>query len=271
MDCRISRRTMVGLSCLLPFTPRLGWAQATADGSSVQLRQTQVDAPFTMPPVTAPDFSACPLFPITDYGSSQQDQRATQAAIAAASAAASAAGGGTVVVPAGTWPTGPVHLHSDVNLHLADGAVLLFSDDPADYLPAVQTSWEGIECFNYSPLIYAFGAQNVGITGTGRLQAKLDRWSEWYNRPPAHMQALVDLYTMARTGVPVEQRQMAVGDNNLRPQFIQFNRCERVLVEGVASKAARFGRCTRFCAAMSRSAGSACARMVTTMMASIRR
>jgi len=73
----------------------------------------------------------------------------------------------------------------------------------------------------------------VAITGTGTLQAKLDRWSGWYARPPAHMQALVDLYTMARTGVLVEQRQMAIGDNNLRQHFIPFNRCERVLVEGV--------------------------------------
>jgi polygalacturonase len=204
------------------------------------MRQTQVDAPFAMPPVTSPDFAACPLFPITDHGASQQDQQRTQAAIAAAIEQAHNLGGGTVVVPAGIWPTGPVHLLSNVNLHLAEGAVLLFSDDPADYLPAVQTSWEGIECFNYSPLIYAFEAQNVAITGAGTLQAKLDRWSEWYARPPAHMQALVDLYTMARTGVPVVQRQMAVGDNNLRPHFIQFNRCERVLVEGISIEGSPF-------------------------------
>lgn len=200
----------------------------------------RVVAPFAMPAVLAPDFSACPLFPIEDYGARRQDQRRTQAAIAAAIAAAHAAGGGTVVVPAGTWPTGPVRLKSNVNLHVSEGAVLLFSDDPADYLPAVQTSWEGIECFNYSPLIYGFEAENVAITGKGRLQAKLDRWSKWYARPPAHMQALVRLYTMARTGIPVKQRQMAVGDNNLRPHFIQFNRCKRVLVEGVSIEGSPF-------------------------------
>ena len=233
----ISRRTLVQVTCILPLVYRPAFAQ---QGGTVQLRQTQVDAPFAMPPVTSPDFAACPFFPITDHGASQQDQGRTQAAIAAAIVQAHKAGGGTVVVPEGIWPTGPVRLLSNVNLHLAKGAVLLFSDDPADYLPPVQTSWEGIECFNYSPLVYAFEAENVAISGAGMLRAKLDKWSEWYARPPAHMQALIDLYTMARTGVPVEQRQMARGDNNLRPHFIQFNRCKRVLVEGVSIEGSPF-------------------------------
>lgn len=228
---------MVKITCMLPLVGRPALAKP---GRGVQLRQTHVDAPFAMPPVTAPDFADCPMFPITDHGASQQDQSATQAALATAIAAAHKAGGGTVLVSAGTWPTGPVHLKSNVNLHLAEGATLLFSDNPADYLPAVQTSWEGIECFNYSPLIYALEAENVAITGSGTLRAKLDRWSEWYARPPAHMQALVALYTMARTGVPIKQRQMAVGNNNMRPHFLQFNRCKRVLVEGVSIEGSPF-------------------------------
>lgn len=52
-------------------------------------------------------------------------------------------------------------------------------------------------------------------------------------RPPAHMAALKQLYEMARTNAPVEQRQMAVGENHLRPQFIQFNRCQNILIEDV--------------------------------------
>jgi polygalacturonase len=136
-------------------------------------------------------------------------------------------------VPAGVWPTAKVHLRSNVNLHLEDGAVLLFSADPADYLPAVQTTWEGMECFNYSPLVYAFECTNVAITGEGTLRAKLDVWKIWYKRPPAHMAALARLYEMASHDVPVADRHMVGDDANLRPQFIQFNRCENVLLEGV--------------------------------------
>ena len=47
---------------------------------------------------------------------------------------------GRVVVPAGTFHTGPVHLRSGVNLYVSKGAVLRFSTDPRDYLPVVLTS-----------------------------------------------------------------------------------------------------------------------------------
>ncbi|MBR0470613.1 MAG: hypothetical protein IJJ55_05300, partial [Clostridia bacterium] len=51
-------------------------------------------------------------------------------------------GGGTVVVPKGEWHTGKIHLRSNINLHLEDGAKLIFSDNPDDYLPVVFTRWE---------------------------------------------------------------------------------------------------------------------------------
>ena len=72
--------------------------------------------------------------------------------------AAAARGGGKVTVPAGGhFMEGPLHLRSNVELALADGAELVFSDDPKAYLPAVDTTWEAVECRNYSPLIYAYG------------------------------------------------------------------------------------------------------------------
>ena len=46
------------------------------------------------------------------------------------------------------------------------------------------------------------------------------------------MEALRKLYTMASTDVPVEERQMAVGENNLRPHLIHLNRCRNVLLDG---------------------------------------
>jgi polygalacturonase len=74
-----------------------------------------------------------------------------------------------VVVPAGQWLTGAIHLKSNVNLHMLEGAEIHFSDDPADYLPVVFTRWAGFEVINYSPLIYAHGCENIAITGPGRL------------------------------------------------------------------------------------------------------
>jgi polygalacturonase len=187
-----------------------------------------------MPAIGVPDFSNCPRFPITGFGAAQDDQDKTSNAIARAIEAASAAGGGVVVVPPGTWPTAAIHLRSNVNLHVSEGATLLFSERPQDYLPAVMSSWEGLECMNYSPLVYAFECENVAVSGAGTLRAKLDVWRQWFARPKAHMDASVALYYMAcRDNVPVQKRDMTAGEAHMRPQFIQFNRCRNVLVEDI--------------------------------------
>lgn len=224
-----SRRSILYAGFAVPLLGACaGWSRGVAR------KQISVAAPFDMPSITVPEFKDAPRFVITDFGASQSDQAATSAAIARAINAANAAGSGTVVIPEGIWPTGPIHFKSHVNLHLSKGAVLLFSEKPEDYLPAVQTSWEGIECFNYSPLVYGFDCENVAITGEGKLKAKLDVWQAWYKRPKPHMDALVALYNMAYRNVPVSHRDMAVGDNNLRPQFVQFNRCKHVLIEDIS-------------------------------------
>ncbi|MCA9239960.1 MAG: glycoside hydrolase family 28 protein [Planctomycetales bacterium] len=206
-------------------------SEAYADAPA--LAEVRVDAPFEMPAIRVPDFSGCPRFSITDLGAKQNDKASASDAISSAISAAHNAGGGVVVIPEGNWLSGKVHLKSNVNLHLDPGATLCFSEDPSDYLPAVPTTWEGMECYNYSPLIYAYNCRNIAVTGGGTLRADLAVWKVWYARPQTHLDALKRLYEMASTGVPVDQRQMAVGEAHMRPQFIQFNRCENVLLEGV--------------------------------------
>ena len=193
-------------------------------------RTITVEAPFDMP--TIQEF----IFPerdfnIVDFGAKADTMTVNTEAIAAAIEACNAAGGGRVVVPPGVWITGPVHLKSNVNLHLEEGSVLSFTDNPEDYLPAVMTSWEGMECYNYSPLVYGFECENVAVTGKGMLAPKMDTWRIWFARPEAHLNALKELYTKASTDVPVEKRQMAQGENHLRPHLVQFNRCKNVLLE----------------------------------------
>lgn len=200
---------------------------------SIKIKQIEVDAPFEMRPISYPDFSELEQFNIQEFGADPNDQEATSKAIASAISQANSQGGGTVIIPAGEWPTGKIHFKSNVKLHLEKGATLLFSSNPEDYLPAVQSTWEGMECFNYSPLIYAFECENIAITGEGELKAKMDVWEVWFARPEAHMQALKKLYTMASENVPVQDRQMVGNKANFRPQFIQFNRCKNVLLEGV--------------------------------------
>ncbi|MFT3737800.1 MAG: glycoside hydrolase family 28 protein [Breznakibacter sp.] len=199
----------------------------------VLIREVKVETPFDMPAIKIPDFSKCKSFSIVEFGAAQGDKEKTTQAIARAFEKASEMGGGVVVVPQGEWQTGKIHFKSCVNLHLERGAVLLFSENPEDYLPAVHTTWEGLECYNYSPLVYAYKCQNVAITGQGELRAGMDVWRTWFKRPQPHMDGLKQLYNWAYGNVPVQERRMENGDANFRPQFIQFNRCENVLLEGV--------------------------------------
>ncbi len=214
---------------ILASTARFSHA---APNGEVRYEKFPIKAPFAMPDANIPVFPKRD-FVVTEFGATTDGKTKISVAIEKAIAACHDAGGGRVVIPAGKWLTGKVHLKSNVNLHLAKDSVLSFSDDPNDYLPAVQSSWEGMECFNYSPLVYAFNCTNVAITGEGKLEAMMDTWSKWFARPPAHLEASKELYRMASTDVPVEQRQMSVGENHMRPQFIQFNRCHNVLIEDV--------------------------------------
>ena len=109
-------------------------------------------------------------FVITKYGASLKvnDAAKNQKAINKAIDACSKAGGGRVIVPAGTWNTGGIVLKSGVNLVIQKGATLLFAFDRKLY-PNVPTRWEGLDCWNYQPLIYAYQQKNIGITGEGTI------------------------------------------------------------------------------------------------------
>jgi len=137
------------------------------------------DYPSILARIQAPTFPARD-FTITQYGAVAGGTADASEAIAKAIAACNAAGGGRVVVPAGIFLTGPITLKSNVNLHVSEGATLRFHTDPAKY-PTVFTRWEGIECMNYSPLIYAFEQENIAVTGKGTLdgQGSAEHWWSW--------------------------------------------------------------------------------------------
>jgi polygalacturonase len=153
--------------------------------------------------------------------------------------------GGRVVVPASgtarTFLTGAIRLRGNVNLHVAAGATLKFSTNPNHYLPAVRTSFEGSDCYNYCPLIYAPWRTNVAVTGTGTLdgQASNQHWWPWFGDErwgwsggPKQNPDRAQLAEQNKSGVLVGQRVYGAG-HYLRPSFIQPYRCTNVLIEGV--------------------------------------
>lgn len=153
-------------------------------------------------------------------------------------------GGGRVVVPAGQYFSGPIHLKSNVNFHLEKDSEIIFSTNPLDYYPLVKTSFEGIELMNYSPLVYAYQQKNIAITGEGTLngQANESNWWTWKGSKnygwekgmPSQLDSLnlPNLMEIAKQGVPVEERVYGTG-RYLRPNFLEPFECENVLIKGI--------------------------------------
>lgn len=182
---------------------------------------------------------------ITEYGAVADDpDRLAHEAINLAIVEMSRSGGGTVVVPDGTFYTGPITMKSNVRLHLSDKAVLKFSTDISLYFPAVLTRWEGLDCYNARPLIYAYGETNIALTGKGTIDGQASR-ENWWGRQrsverndftgpdgKAYRASRLKLLEQGENRIPVGERIYGEVDC-LRPQTLNFNRCTTVLIEDV--------------------------------------
>lgn len=190
-----------------------------------------------------------PTFParvcrVADHGCRPGGRTDCTAAFRKAIAACHRAGGGRVLAPPGEVLSGPIHLRSNIELHVPAGSTVRFSRDPAAYLPVVLTRWEGVELMNYSPLVYAFEAENVAVTGAGTLDGQADEQHWWPWKSPAAGQpgqrADRDrLFRQAEEGVPVAERVYGAG-HYLRPPLVQFYRSRNVLVEGLTLRNSPF-------------------------------
>ena len=149
-------------------------------------------------------------------------------AVAAAVEACAAAGGGMVQVDSGDWETVPIHLKSKIHLRVEEGARLLFSSQFSDYLPVVFTRWEGVECYNYSPLIYAKDCTDIAITGKGALVGNGQVWWHW---KVLQQEAATGLIRAQINHMPVEKRVYGTERAALRPSFVQPINCRNVWLE----------------------------------------
>lgn len=240
---RLNRRELIGAGAAGGMVLALPGSAMTADPWAGAV---EILARIRPPRIPARSVS------IVDYGAKGDGVTLNSRAFAAAIAALAGKGGGRVVVPAGRFLTGPIHLDSNIELHVADGATILFSTDPADF-PIVLTRFEGVEMMGLSPLVYAHGKTNVAITGSGTLdgQSSDRNWWSWKGRwhgtldngwrdgMPSQLDARKRLFEMADRRVPVEKRVFGLTDH-LRPTFIEPYACENVLIEGVKLRGAPF-------------------------------
>jgi polygalacturonase len=167
-----------------------------------------------LPVLAAPEIPKIPApqipdrsFNVTDFGAVADGKTLNTSAIAAAIDACKKAGGGRVIIPAGTFLTGPIDLANNLELHLKEGAVLLFSNNPDDYpiggtpsLPERHTSLISIE-----------NGHDIAITGKGKIDGQGQPWWEPIKQSKKSKQ-------------PFTER---------RPKMMVFYRCQRVRIEGV--------------------------------------
>lgn len=195
---------------------------------------------------------------ITKFGAVPDGYMLNTKSINDAITAVNKRGGGVVLVPAGLWLTGPVVIKSNVNLHLAQGATLLFTADKSQY-PLVAANWEGLpQMRNQSP-VSATDAVNIAITGKGIIDGNGDPWravksdkltaSQWKKLVASGGVLSEDKKTWypsegfmkgskmpANPGMITPDRDAAYYESIkdfLRPNMVLFTKCKNVLLEGV--------------------------------------
>lgn len=210
-----------------------------------------------MPVIIAPKFKK-DTSSIVKFGAVPDGHVLNTKAINNAIDACNKKGGGVVLVPSGLWLTGPVVLKSNVNLHLAAGATLLFTDDKSQY-PLVKANWEGLDQMRNQSPISATGASNIAITGKGIIDGNGDVWravksdkltaSQWKKKVESGGVLSEDKKTWypsvaflnaskgpANPGEIKPERDAAYYESIkdfLRPNMVLITNCKYILLEGV--------------------------------------
>ncbi|WP_262915361.1 glycoside hydrolase family 28 protein [Niabella ginsengisoli] len=181
-------------------------------------------------------------FDVTKYGAKRDSSAKATLAIKKAIDAAVKVGGGTVYFPAGKYLTGPIHLKSNITIFIDAGAELHFSDDFDDYLPMVESRYEGVDVTSFSPLFYAYKAENIAIVGRGIIDGHGKKWWDFVegyknDQPRSKWQKIFDEKNK-NILLPDDPKQMKRGF--LRPPFIQPMYCKNVLIQGITIRNSPF-------------------------------
>lgn len=183
-------------------------------------------------------------FLVTEFGAAPDSDEIQTEIFQNAIDTISMTGGGRLIIPSGKYCTGALQLKSGVELHLQNKntVITFFNENPELHYPLVFSHWEATPCYNYSPLIYAYDAHDIAVTGEGTLDGGADdrHWLNWHHqvenawsddRPDLQLNDRKALRQMNIDGVPVKQRIFGKG-HFLRPNFIQPIKCRRVLLQG---------------------------------------
>ncbi len=186
--------------------------------------------------------SAQSYYNVLTYGAKNDSSKLATLAIKNAIDAASKKGGGTIYFPAGKYLTGSIHLKSNITIFIDAGAELHFSDNFDDYLPMVKSRYEGVDVTSFSPLFYAYKAENIAIIGRGIIDGHGKKWWDFVEgykegQPRSKWQHKFDELNKDIL-LPDDSKQMKRGF--LRPPFIQTMYCKNLLIQGITIRNSPF-------------------------------
>ena len=196
-------------------------------------------------------------FDVIDYGAVPDGRTPASEAIRAAIGACAAARGGTVRFPPGTYLTGPIHMVSNLDLHVAAGATVRFSRDFDDY-PMIAIRRESFEEASPIPPLFGDGLENISITGGGLFDGGGDAWrpvkrfkltdQEWnalvasggvvndegliWWPTQAAMEGEKIIHEWRRSGRTPSLAEYGQCRDYLRPAMVCFRECKKVLIDG---------------------------------------
>lgn len=227
-----------------------------ACGGQYEFESLYTDLPFEMPRVQRPDIPATKVS-VADFGGKGDGVSLNTEAFAAAIEALTGKGGGHLIVPKGIWLTGPIALKDNIDLHITEEAVLLFSTD-RDLYPIIETVFEGLDTKRCMAPLFAEGARNISITGKGTIDGQGDSWRQvkreklapsawktllagggftdpagktWYPDSSSYRGSLVSDAFNVPQGMESDEDWEAV-KTYLRPELLCFKECENLLLEG---------------------------------------
>ncbi|MFM6925743.1 MAG: glycosyl hydrolase family 28 protein, partial [Ferruginibacter sp.] len=129
---------------------------------------------FELPKIYTPHFKR-DTFNILSYGAIADGMTLNSVAINKAIDECAKQGGGTVLIPRGSFVTGPIIMKSNINLHLDKGALVIFSPDFNQY-PLVTSSFEGVDAARCQSPVVAENLENIAITGPGIMNGNGFYW-----------------------------------------------------------------------------------------------
>lgn len=241
--------TLIFSACQNESTPQ------TTDANGDELAALYQGLEFDMPKVKEASFPDREVI-ITDFEAVRDGLFLNTEAINNAIESIAAEGGGKVVIPRGIWLSGPIKLKSNINLHLQEGALLIFSDDKSLY-PLVETSFEGLNTYRTQSPISGKNLENIAITGAGIIDGNGDAWrpvkkskmtsSQWKSLVksggvlsddektwyPSESYKKANALTANFNVPPFETReQFEEVKEFLRPVMVSLVACKKVLLDG---------------------------------------